>query len=281
MSGVPAATRALAILSLLGQQAGPIPAAVLVRELGLPRSTVYHLLATLVDTGFVTHLPEDRRYALGIAAYELGTGYTRQAPLQRLARVPLAELVDRTGHTAHLAVQHGREVVYVIEERAPGRPPLVTDVGVRLPAHLTASGRALLAALPAAQIRALFPDAAAFVLRTTIGPRSPTALRTLLADARHRGWADEDGEISAGWASVAAAVRDHSGHPVASVALTFPSIETLGPGRQHLADAVARTALTLTRRIDGRPVVALSGRAPSLSARRRPRPSRAAPSSAR
>ena len=60
-----------------------MPAAVLVRELGLPRSTVYHLLATLVDNGFVTHLPEDRRYALGIAAYELGTGYTRQAPLQR------------------------------------------------------------------------------------------------------------------------------------------------------------------------------------------------------
>src|SRR5438094_10543917 len=118
MATVPAASQTLAILRLLGQQAGPIPAAVIVRELGLPRSTVYHLLSTLVDSGFVTHLPEDRRYALGIAAYELGTGYTRQAPLQRLARVPLAELVDRTGHTAHLAVQHGREVVYVIEERA-------------------------------------------------------------------------------------------------------------------------------------------------------------------
>ena len=54
---------------------------------------------------------------------------------------------------------HGRDVLYVVEERAPGRPPLVTDVGVRLPAHLTASGRAILAALPAAQVRALYPDA--------------------------------------------------------------------------------------------------------------------------
>jgi DNA-binding IclR family transcriptional regulator len=250
---VPAASQALAILRLLGRQAGPIPAAVVVRELALPRSTVYHLLATLVDEGFVTHLPEDRRYALGIAAYELGTGYSRQAPLQRLARVPLAELVDRVGHTAHLAVQHGREVIYVIEERAPGRPPLVTDVGVRLPAQLTASGRAILAALPAAQIRALFPDPSAFVLRTGIGPRSMSALRALLVDVRRRGHAVEDGEVSPGWASVAAAILDHSGHPVAGLAVTFPSAGPPAAQRERVAERVARTAATLTRRIGGTP----------------------------
>lgn len=253
MAAVPAALETLAILRFLGQQAGPIPAAVLVRELGLPRSTVYHLLATLVDEGFVTHLPEDRRYALGIAAYELGTGYTRQAPLQRLARVPLAELVDRVGHTAHLAVQHGREVVYVIEERAPGAPPLVTDVGVRLPAQLTASGRAILAALPAAHVRALFPDPTSFVLRTGAGPRSMSGLRAMLVEVRRRGRAVEDGEVSPGWASVAAAVLDHSGHPVAGVAVTFPSLATSPAKRDLIAGRVARTAATLTRRIGGSP----------------------------
>ena len=50
---------------------------------------------------------------------------------------------------------HGDEVVYVIEERAAGRNRLVTDVGVRLPAPLTASGRAMLAALTARQVAAL------------------------------------------------------------------------------------------------------------------------------
>ncbi|MDT4922702.1 MAG: hypothetical protein QOG01_415 [Pseudonocardiales bacterium] len=251
MPPVPAASQALAILRLLGRQAGPVPAAVLIRELELPRSTVYHLLATLVDEGFVTHLPEDRRYALGLAAYELGTGYSRQAPLQRLARVPLADLVDRVGHTAHLAVQHGREVVYVIEERAPWRPPLVTDVGVRLPAQLTASGRAILAALPASQIRALFPDPSAFVLRTGLGPRSLSALRALLVDVRRRGYAIEDGEVTPGWASVAAAILDHSGHPVAGVAVTFPAATTPAPRRERIAAVVGRIADTLTRRIGG------------------------------
>ena len=180
MARVPAASHVLGILRYLARQAGPVPAAAISHGLRLPRSTTYHLLATLCAEGFVVHLPEDRRYGLGVSAYELGSGYTRQAPLQRLARVPLASLVDSTGHTAHLAVLHGREVIYVIEERAPGRPPLVTDVGVRLPATLTASGRAMLAALPAAQVRALFPGREAFVLRGDAGPRSLAALRQRL-----------------------------------------------------------------------------------------------------
>ena len=138
------------------------------------------------------HLADERRWASGVAAYELGTGYVRQAPLARVARVPLARLVDRVGQSAHLAVLHGREVIYVIEERAPGRPPLVTDVGVRLPAQLTASGRAMLAALPAAQVRALFPGPDAFVTRHDVGPAvdlgaAAAARRRAPRRARRRG----------------------------------------------------------------------------------------------
>jgi DNA-binding IclR family transcriptional regulator len=252
MARVPAAAQVLAILRYLARQAGPVPAAAVARDLELPRSTTYHLLDTLVADGFVVHLPEERRYALGVSAYELGTGYMRQAPLQRLARVPLAALVDRTGQSAHLAVLHGREVIYVIEERAPGRPPLITDVGVRLPAQLTASGRALLAGLPAAQVRALFPDPSTFVLRHGTGPRSPTELRRLLIAVRRAGYATEDGEITPGFASVARAVHDHGGHPVASVAVTYPDDELNPDDVPALAAQIQRTTDALHRRITGR-----------------------------
>jgi DNA-binding IclR family transcriptional regulator len=251
MATVPAARQTLEILAYLGRQAAPVAAASIMRDLALPRSTVYHLLDTLVGQGFVTHLPEDRRYALGIAAYELGTGYSRQAPLARVARVPLAGLVDRTGHSAHLAVPHGREVLYVLEERAPGRPPLVTDVGVRLPAQLTASGRAVLAALPIPQLRALYGGPGGFVLRTGLGPRSLSALRLLLADVRQDGYAVEDGEVTPGFASVAAAVLDHSGHPVAGIAVTFPASDTTADQRAEIARRVMRTARLVSRRIGG------------------------------
>src|SRR6476660_5115662 len=172
MSQVPAATRALRVLRFLASQPDPVPLERIMRACELPRSTAYHLLRAMVDEGFVVHLAEEHRFGLGVAAFEVGSGYSRQAPLQRIARRPLAALVDRAGQSAHLAVLHGRDVLYVLEERAPGRPPLVTDVGVRLPAHLTASGRAVLAALPAAQVRALYPVRAAFVDRHGVGPQS-------------------------------------------------------------------------------------------------------------
>ncbi|MGA9746915.1 MAG: IclR family transcriptional regulator [Nocardioides sp.] len=249
MSNVPAATRALRVLRYLASQPDPVSLDRLAAAVGLPRSTAYHLMRAMEAEGFVTHLPEEHRYGLGVAAFEVGSGYSRQAPLQRIARRPLAALVDRLGQSAHLAVPHGRDVLYVVEERAPGRPPLVTDVGVRLPAHLTASGRAVLAALPANQVRALYPDRAAFVDRHGSGPTSPSALRSLLTETRQRGHAVEDGEVTPGFASVAAAVLDHNGHPVAGVAVTYPVQEA--PSVDRIAHHVRRTAQALTRRLGG------------------------------
>ncbi|GAA1934956.1 IclR family transcriptional regulator [Nocardioides marmoribigeumensis] len=241
MPQVPAATRALRVLRFLAGQPTPVPLERISHAVGIPRSSAYHLLAAMAEEGFVVHLAEERRYGLGVAAFEVATGYARQEPLARLARRPLAALVDRTGESAHLAVMHGRDVLYVLEERAPGRPPLVTDVGVRLPAHLTASGRAMLAALPAAQVRALYPDRTAFVQRHGNGPASPSALRAVLTETRQRGWAVEDGEVTPGLASVAAAVLDHNGHPVAGVALTFAAGGTtdLAPRVRAAADALS------------------------------------------
>lgn len=241
------------MLQYLAGQAGPVPAASISRDVQLPRSTTYHLLDTLIRSGFVVHLPEDGRYGLGVAAYELGSGYTRQGPLQRLARMPVAALVDRTGHSAHLAVMHGRDVVYVIEEQARGKPPLITDVGVRLPAHLTATGRAMLATLPAAQVRALFPDPGSFVTRNGIGPGSLSALRQLLVQTRSRGYATEDGEVTTGFSSVAVAVFDRAGVAVAGVAVTFRSAEVNEAARARAAAQVAGTGRELSRRL-GAPV---------------------------
>jgi DNA-binding IclR family transcriptional regulator len=252
MAQVPAATRALRVLRFLATQPDPVPLERIARETGLPRSSAYHLLRAMVDEGFVVHLPEERRYGLGVAAFEVGSGYSRQAPLQRLARRPLARLVDGLGHSAHFAVLHGRDVLYVIEERATGRPSLVTDVGVRLPAHLTASGRAILAGLPAAQVRALFPHRDAFVDRTGRGPASLTMLRAVLTETRLRGYATELGEVTPGFASIAAAVVDHNGHPVAGVAVTYPADQADEAETSAIVTATRTTAAGITRRIAGR-----------------------------
>ncbi len=250
MSQVPAATRAMRVLRFLAGQPDPVTLDRLASAVGIPRSTAYHLVNAMIEEGFVVHLPDEHRYGLGVAAFEVGSGYARQEPLQRITRRHLASLVDAVGHSAHLAVLHGRDVLYVAEERAPGRPPLVTDVGVRLPAHLTASGRAILAHLGPAQVRALYPDRAAFVDRHGLGPGSPSALRALLAETRQRGYAVEEGEVTPGFASVASAVLDHNGHPVAGVAVTFPTDDPPAD-LQVTVDATRRTADAVTSRLGG------------------------------
>ncbi|PCE15462.1 IclR family transcriptional regulator [Microbacterium sp. SZ1] len=243
---VPAADNTLRMLRYLAGRPAPVAASAIARDLALPRSTVYHLLNTLAEHGFVLHLAEERRWGLGTSAFELAGGYARQQPLARLGRPLVAALSDRLGESAHLAVMSGGDVLYIVEERAPRRPALVTDVGVRLPAHLTASGRAMLAALPREQVRALYPSASAFPDRTGLGPRTPRELREVLRTVRERGYATEDSEIADGLRSVGAVVRDHAAWPVAAVAVTWAATER---DESVLADAVRETASVLESRL--------------------------------
>ncbi len=244
---MPAADHTLRILRHLARRPAPVAASALARDLGIPRSTIYHLLATLEEHGFVVHLPQERRWGLGTSAFELAGGYARQEPLARLGRPLLATLVDRLGESAHLAVMSGRDVLYIVEERAARRPALVTEVGVRLPAHLTATGRAMLAALPASQVRALYPDAAAFTERTGHGPTRPSELRSILQAVRSSGYASEDGEVTAAFRSVGVPVQDASGWPVAAAAVTWSAERELDPERA--VAALRETATELQRRL--------------------------------
>ncbi|MGI9015714.1 MAG: IclR family transcriptional regulator [Euzebya sp.] len=244
---VPSAHRAVALLRELARHPAPVPAVTLARALDLPRSTTYHLLTALMDEGFVTHLPEERRWALGVAAFELGTAYLRQGRLERLARPLLVALAASQRLTAHLGVLDGRDVLYLVKEHPSGVPPVITEVGVRLPAHLTASGRALLAGLDPAQLAALYPARTPLTRRTATGPADPLALRQVLRQTAARGWADEDGEVEQGYQSVAVAARDHAGRVAAAVTLTGRSDRFGVP--QTVATAVSAVAAQLSDRL--------------------------------
>ncbi len=251
MSDATAATRALTLLRELAQAPGPLPAATLARRLGVPRSSTYHLLSAMAAEGFVVRYPEEGRWGLGVSVFEVGAAYLRHDPLERLGR-PLIERLAREAPVpavAHLGVLHGRETLYLLRETSPDPVSVIVEVGVRLPASLTASGRSQLAHLPAAQVRALFPDRDAFVDRTGRGPMTPTALRRLLADEEARGWAEEDGMVADGYASVAVAALDRTGRPFASVGLTFRSARVDSSARMRLAAAASAAARELSRRM--------------------------------
>jgi DNA-binding IclR family transcriptional regulator len=251
------ALRSLRILTYLATQANPVPAARIAEAVGSPRSSTFRLLRGMQTLGYVAHIPEEHAYALGVAALEIGQAFAIQAPLARYGRPVVARLVASVGETAHLAVLHGNETLYIHEETAPLRAPLVTAKDVRLPAHLTASGRAILAGMNHDQLRALFPPNFAFIQRTGRGPRTYAELTQQLAATRRQGFAREFGEVTEGLTSVAKAVRDRNGRVVASIAVTRPydtqsarvPAATAGIPEDVILTALERAALELSRRL--------------------------------
>lgn len=255
MSQVPAATRALAALRFLASAPGPVSAHAIASELGLPRSTTYHLLTAMAESGFVTHFPEEQRWGLGIAAFEVGAAYRRNDPLVAMARPLLTSLVKRFGPrplAAQLGTLHGTETLYLLRVDSTRRLPVVTEVGVRLPAPLTASGRAILVALPLAQVRADFGAARAYVQRTGRGPSNWAELRALLEVERDRGYCEEDGFIEEELASVAKAVLNQYHYPVAAISVTMNAADWTPSERRELASAVSECARQLSRTLGER-----------------------------
>lgn len=246
MSGAPSVRQALRILGALASE-GPSPAGTLIRGLGVPRASAYRILGALRDEGFVSYVAASRRYALGPAAYELGFAYSRQGPLGWIGRERLSDLVDRTGQSGHLAVLYGNDVLYIAEERAAGRPSLITDVGVRLPAHLTASGLAMLALLTPQQLRALIPEGQPLPQREGRGPRRMSELRQALQRTRGDGYAQEDGLVTPGLTSLACAIPGPGGHPAAAITLTFTSHRVDQARRAELVRELQRTAQEISR----------------------------------
>jgi DNA-binding IclR family transcriptional regulator len=86
-----------------------------------------------------------------------------------------------------------------------------------------------------------------------VGPTTLPGLRALLSRVRQDGFASEDGTVTPDFASVAAPVLDHSGHPVAGIAVTYPAAEVTRDQRRSIVEEVVRTATDLTRRVGGHP----------------------------
>lgn len=210
---VPSATATMRILRFLAANPEPVSAERIAIAADLPRSSVYHVLAAMAAESFVIHHVDQGKWGIGVSAWEVGQTFASQNPLIRRSRSPISRLADSVGHATRLALLDGRDVV-IVEESGGGGAHLFDGFSRRLPAHLTASGRAILARLASDGLQHLYPTRGLLTRRTDVGPTSLRELRTLLAQVRRDGYAIEQGEVSTGVASAAVALPS-SEHRVA------------------------------------------------------------------
>ncbi len=192
----------------------------LAKRLGVAKSTVHRLAATLLSEGLLEQDPVSGKYRLGMGLFRLGTLVRRRLNVSNEARPYLFELRGITNETVHLAILDGAETMYVYDLESTQAVRLRSNLGVRKPAYCTAEGQAILAFKPAHVVEAVI--AAGLVARTPATTTEPAKFREALAQVRQRGYAVEDEESEAGMRCIAAPIRNDVGEVIAAIGVAGP-----------------------------------------------------------
>lgn len=229
------------MLEAVGSTPDGLTARQISQQLGIALPTTYHLLATLVHAGYVVHLPDERRYALGFMVRALGAALGRQMVLVPAVGAALRRLHRAADAPVYLALFRNREVLIADVADSPARPRVSQlDVGLHETPHTTAFGKVLLATLDHdARAERLDTQGVPALTRDSITSRS--RLDEQLAGVRRDGVAVEVNEFMPKLACVAAPVRAESGDVLGAVSVSISSSE-FGSRRRGLENAVRHGA---------------------------------------
>lgn len=243
--------RGLAVLEHVGTTQ-EISTNAIARQLGLSRSATYRIVAALKNLEYLEADHATGRVRLGTRLVELGARAMSATDLHRCAPRYLAALAEKSGETTYLAVPDNDAMVYIATEKssnsaAQGPITLSCRLGTRRPQHATSLGKAWLSALSevdrAERIRGMRLES--LTANTIVDPER---LLSELAATSRRGWAIDDVENEPEVSCVAAAVRDHSGQPVAAISIAGPA-PRVSHRMEELGETVAAGAAALSLRL--------------------------------
>jgi DNA-binding IclR family transcriptional regulator len=246
---VPAVSRALTLLERLAGAREAMGLARLAQELGLPKSSVHGLCSTLVSFGYLRR-QSDGTFLIGPRVMSLAQAFVSGTDVAQEFNALWAD--GEPEETVVLSVLSGGDALY-IGVRNSARPlGLAFNVGMRLPAYLSGSGKAMLSLLPVEDVRRLYAGGLKTRL-TKKGPKDVEALVKELATTRRRGYSVDEEAVREGVCSFGAPVFDASGRAVAGIAVCInKALFGVGKGSRyrHLALDVASA---LSVRLGGQP----------------------------
>lgn len=247
---VPAVTRALALLDRLAAQREPMSLAQLTSELALPKSSVHGLCNTLMSFGYLRRQP-DGAFLIGPRVMSLAEAFVSGTDVAQEFVALWADAGAAPEETVVLSVLNGTDALYVAVRNSARPLGLAFNVGMRLPAYLSGSGKAMLAQRSPDEVRKLFADGLPTHL-TRKGPREIDGLLKELAQTRKRGYSVDDETVREGVYSFGAPVFDASGQAVAGVAVCInKALLGADRGERH-REAVLKVARTLSQRLGAR-----------------------------
>jgi IclR family KDG regulon transcriptional repressor len=239
-------SNALRILEAFDDEHPEMGVTELAQRLDLHKSVIFRLVKTLEAHEWVRQEP-DRKYRLGLKAFEVGSHCLTRLGLGVRIQPILEELAGRMGETVNLGLIDGRDIMYVNKVTPKKILRLEVQVGVRMPAQCTAMGKVLLTYAPPAELDAFMAGVQSFPAATARSITSPERLREVLREIRARGFSWSDGELFDEICCVAAPVRDASGQVVAALSLAMHRKDVSPEQRPILEQEVTATAELVSR----------------------------------
>jgi IclR family acetate operon transcriptional repressor len=239
--GIQALDRAFLILDVMADAGGEAKLTEIAAAAGLNVSTCHHLISTLYNWGYVSRGVNSRSYVLGSRILHLSAACLRQVDMPRRAQSFVDRLNDQTREAVQLAIMQDTNLLHVLRREA--RQAVRVDAGLggeAGAAHATATGKAILAWLPPTELDRIVADKGL----GTFTPHTITdfeALKEELRLTRRRGYSMDREEFRPGVVCVGAAIRDHAGAVVGSIAIATPAFratpEYLDQIKIHLISA--------------------------------------------
>jgi DNA-binding IclR family transcriptional regulator len=235
--------RVIALMDHLHRRRAPTRIADIARDTGTPRSTVYELVNTLVEAGWLEFRESEGTVYFGPAMHYFGNDYLDGIDLIRRARGEITRLAATVGETAQLCMLDGNKYVVVLNESGRRMFRISSDVGIEVPIPWTASGRLLVGHMGPAELRDFIP-AEDFVLPD--GRRIDLdGFMAEMQTARVQGFARTSGLVDRFTTCLAVPVRDPSGRCIATVCFVVPA-ETTEAEQESMIEILQATADRLT-----------------------------------
>ncbi len=242
---VKSADRVIQILEAVGLAREGVTHGELVTALGIPKSSLSSLLATLLERQYLSQEKSSKRYVLGPQILVMAGRYLHGMDIVKLGQPLLNKLTGMTDESSEIAIKRGHDIMIVCKEDCSRPVARVIQIGDRAPMYATAAGKAILAHLPEEE-KAEYFSSANFVSFTKNTITNPGVLEKELKRIRSGALAHSREELDEGVIALAAPVFDFRAQVSASVVVPIPTMRFSKKRQTEIEGALRSVASELS-----------------------------------
>lgn len=234
---VKSVSRALDIIHLVGMKKGGLGVTEIAKQIDINKSSVYRILFTLAQYGYIEQDENTGRYKLGYKFLEISSKLLDSIDIRSEAGPFLQQLESATNEVIHLVVYDQGEVVYIEKLEGTETLRMHSKVGKRAPMHCTSVGKAILANLPSGVVHEIV-DRKGLPMHTNHTITDRDSLFKELIQVKQNGYALDLEENENGITCIAAPIFDHLGKAIAAISISGPTIRMTEERLEQLKEQI-------------------------------------------